>query len=64
MFALAFALCCHLSQYGISKDDVTVTVMPRQGFLLGAHCFPEKKRILMFLLFQVQEMKAQRGEVI
>lgn len=27
-------------------------------------CFPEKKRIHMFLLFQVQEMKVQRGEVI
>lgn len=38
--------------------------MPRQVFLLGAHCFPEKKRILMLLLFQVQEMKAQREEVI
>jgi len=64
VFALAFALCCHLSQYGISKDAVTVTVTPRQGSLLGAHGFPEKKRILTFLLFQVQEMKAQRGEVI
>lgn len=27
-------------------------------------CLPEKKRIHMFLLFQVQEMKVQRGEVI
>lgn len=27
-------------------------------------CLPEKKRICRFLLFQVQEMKAQRGEVI
>lgn len=27
-------------------------------------CLPEKKRIHVFLLFQVQEMKVQRGEVI
>lgn len=64
MFALAFALCYHLSQYGMSKDGVMVTVTPGRGFLLGARCFPEKKRILVFLLFQVQEMKVQRGEVI